>query len=344
MAFDPVPYFVGGGAQHSAEVMRTLAYLATGGLEGIIGPLDFRTIQDTPPSGNVLVTPGGGVAVSKYPGVTQQSYIFRNLQDGPVAITPTGVGVTRSDLIIARVRDPSVSTSGDANPPSIPNGPYVWPEVVPNVPNTTRSVHQLAVPIGATAITLARIDIPANTAAITQAMIKDLRSLANSATKPQPCPEAEGSVEAEAILFRNIMKCGGSTLATGQTAFVNWPSEAAWTNVVIPKWCTQIAFFVLMNPQVANGDMWGDWRLTFDGVPTSVTDMDVNFEFGPGPVREVFLLGGVYTVPSSQRGKKVTVRSQAKMNDPALHPGSVVADTKTYVRVELDFLGVPSLS
>lgn len=346
MSFDPVPYFVGGGAEHSAEIMRTLAYLATGGQEGIIGPLDLRVVQDSPPGGSVLVMPGAGVVVSKYPNIVSESYILRNRVATALPVTATGAGAGRSDLVIARVLDPHVSTSGDPNPPSIANGPYVEPQIISNVPNTTKSVHQITPALGYTAITLARIDIPVNTGTITQAMIKDLRSVANSATRPQPAPEAEGSDEAAAILFKNIVKCGGSQLTGSQTSYQNWPSEAVWTGVQIPKWCTHVAFFALVNPRVDDGDITADWRLTFDGVGTSTTQIDVNYEadLWNAPMRDVHMLGGVYTVPTNQRGTAVTVRSQAK-SQSALLPGKLIADNVgCHIRVELEFLGVPTES
>jgi hypothetical protein len=293
----------------------------------------------------VLIRPGAGVAVSKYPQVGQQSYVFRNMTDTAVPVTPTGASAGRSDLLIARVRDPSVSTSGDPAPTSIPNGPYIMPHVVSNVPNTTKSVHQITPSPGFTGITLARLDIPANTAAITQAMIKDLRSTATKATPPQPAPEAEGTNEAEAVLYRNMVKCNGSALQDENLTYINWPSEAVWNNVLIPKWCTHIAFFCIMNPTIDDGDFFGRWRLDIGGVATSEAELNWNYEADKynKSMREVAIHGGTYVVPAAQRGKTVTIRSQAK-SDNINYNSIILADARTYFRIELDFLQVPALS
>lgn len=344
MAFDPVPFFVGGGAEHSAEVMRLMAWIATGGQEGVFGPLDLCVTQDSPPSGSVSILPGAGVMVSKYPSIVQQSYLFRGTTATLVPITATPAGTGRSDLVVARVLDPHVSTSGDANPASIANGPYIVPYVVPNVPNTTKSVHQVTPALGYTAITLARLDIPANTATITAAMIKNLRTTVNPAFgKAVPAPEAEGSDEGEVNLWKRTTPCvGGAVLGRYQTTYTNWPAEANW-NIRIPKWCTEIEYFGVLPPRVT-GSVWGAFRLTFDGVASSENTFDANVRNSPGPEDRTFVIGGKYTVPIAQRGKTVNVRLQGKMYNPASHDGTLVAHAGCYFRLELDFLGTPSTS
>jgi hypothetical protein len=100
-----------------------------------------------------------------------------------------------------------------------------------------------------------------------------------------------------------------------------------------------------MNPAIDDGDFFGRWRLDIGGVSTTVSELNWNYESDKynKAMREVAMLGGTYTVPAGQRGKMVTVRSQA-ISDNINYASVIRADSRTYMRVELDFLQVPSLS
>lgn len=168
-----VPWFIGGGAEHQPELVRSLLYVATGGAEGVGGVNDCKVRATPTPSGSVLVGAGTAVALNRYPGGNaQQSYMDLNPGDDTRSVGPTS-GSARSDLVVARVDDRQY---GGSVPASVKDGPYFRTEIIPGVPASTRKFSQLG--LSYPAIELARIDIPASTANITDGMIVDLRSLA----------------------------------------------------------------------------------------------------------------------------------------------------------------------
>lgn len=169
MALDTVPWMVAGGAVHSAEVGRTLAYVASNGQSGVTQTNDFLVRALSTPGTSVRVAPGSAALVNTYAGQTGQSYIARNTSDENVGITQTGPQA-RSDMLVLRIDDPQYG--GTSPEVSVEEGPYVRLSIIPNVGPIA-----VAIPSGTPypAIPLARIDIPANTGTITQAMIKDLR-------------------------------------------------------------------------------------------------------------------------------------------------------------------------
>lgn len=164
--FDGVPWMVGGGAKHSANIGRVLAYAATSGGEGVIAPNDLRVSPSSTPDAFVHVGVGAVAIPNRYGNARSESYIARASDVSDIRVGSTGSSA-RSDLIIARVRDPQY---GMPAPASVADGPYIFPEIVPGVPAGIISAKALglAEPIYG----LARIDIPANTTTITEGMIR----------------------------------------------------------------------------------------------------------------------------------------------------------------------------
>lgn len=164
---------------HSPEVARVLAYAATNGNEGIITASDLKVTATGTPSGSVQVAVGAGVIRNRAVGGSLQSYIGRMPTGDTVAVSPTTSSGKRSDLVVLQVEDPYMSGEPWQAPTDPTVGPYVFLRVIPNVPAGTTDLHNVSGYAGRSAITLARIDIPVSTATITNAMITDLRTLAN---------------------------------------------------------------------------------------------------------------------------------------------------------------------
>lgn len=171
MAFEPHPWFIGlEGVEHSAEVARMLAWAATNGASGIITPKDLKVVAQSVPSDSVVIRPGGFVVESKFAGASQQSYVERAPTSTTLEVPATGSsgGVTR--YVVARITDPDYPGGGTI--PPVPNdGVYSAPYLVSSLSSSR------------TEIPLAKIVQPANTAAITNAMITDLREMANPREK-----------------------------------------------------------------------------------------------------------------------------------------------------------------
>ena len=173
MALDPVPWFVGAGARHSAAAARNLAWNATGGNTGVATPTSMQVRQTSTPGGNVQIMPGGCVIESTYQGALQQSYTMRNASATNVAIPPNTTSSNRTHYVTAEVNDPTYAGS---NPPSVEDGPYN----AFRVRSSRQSVHPEHL--------LAKIVVPPNTSVITDAMIEDMRELANPREKTIVAP------------------------------------------------------------------------------------------------------------------------------------------------------------
>lgn len=162
MALENAPWAVD-GAKHSAAVARTLAYASTSGAEGIVEPADLHVRATQTPSGSVRVAPGGIAILNRAPNGGQQTYTARNVSETLVEVQPTGSGGGRTDYVWAHIIDPEYGGQFPENPQT---AQYFF---------LTASAAQ---PEGNGWYRLARIDIPASTATITQAMITDLREVA----------------------------------------------------------------------------------------------------------------------------------------------------------------------
>lgn len=287
MAWDSVPWFVGGGAQHSPEVARLLAYGAFRGNEGIFGPLDLQVKATTVPGSTVTIDPGACTIITRSTGEAYQTYVGRLASQDATTISATG-GSARSDLIIARVEDPYAPGEPWSDPADPTVGPYIFTRRIPGVPNTTTDVASLG--LGYSAIPLARIDIPASTGTITQAMIKDLRKVAN--------PRRERGLDALNL---------GSTVTLTNTSGVEFPSGAHWS-IAIPAWATQCKIVATWSNVVASGSSPAGSMWVTVG---SVTSQSVGFGgSGAGTV----ICGDTIAIPAAMRGTTQTATLVGHVN------------------------------
>lgn len=329
MAFDPVPWLVEGGAEHSARLARTMIYYFTGGQEGILNSESLRVQALDVPGSKVRIMPGVATIKNRALGSPNECYMMRAGEESPVDITATGSGGSRTDLIVARVENPHISGEPWQLPSDSAVGPYVFPRVISNVPAGIRTVHELD--LGYSAISLAKVTIPANTATITNAMITDLRSICNPITGPMGPPGPPGAPGAQGEPGQDAPDEGsdpcptyhchgdgddgdngsGDPCPTSGSEWWNWPANATWT-ISIPSWATHLDVDVWMTGvQLRVGSLSGIMRLLLGGVP--------QFEFPwradyPGGTVRLGITGGrkdVY-IPPGNRGKTFYVQWQAK--------------------------------
>lgn len=226
MALDPVPYLVGGGAEHSPEVVRQALYDSTGGAEGISSVGALKVQAQATPNGTVRVAPGGALLNNRYAGGTGQSYSARNASQTSVPVSATGSSGGRTDAVILRILDPQY----EGQPPADPNAFQYTRLVTVTAPAGITDISQLGLTYPA--ILLARITIPANTGAITNAMITDLRTVAQprqrTVMRALQLTGSQGSV----------LSSAGDYPVGGQT----WPieTETAWGEIPIPSWATHM--------------------------------------------------------------------------------------------------------
>lgn len=223
MPIEDTPWFIGAsGVQHPAEVARAVAYAATGGTSGVIGQTDCKIAATATPSNRVVVYPGAASIVSNYSGATAQAYVgVVRIQDH-ITIDPTTSSGPRSDLIVAQITDPQYGATGfDPNNPN--DFKFFNLAVVKGVAAGTKKLYSQT-----PAIALARIDIPASTATITNAMITDLRQMA---------------VRRSDIQLRTYFPGNDQVMSTG--SYSAWGGLIAWFDV--PRWATQAHFTTTMS-------------------------------------------------------------------------------------------------
>lgn len=165
MAFQPAPWVID-GATTDAIIARLQLQAGTRSQSGVIGATDLQVTALPVPGQQVQIASGGLVAVGQE-AQWQGSYFAYNVGTISLTIQPTGA-TARSDLIVARIEDPTVSGSPWSHNPA--TDPLVYAVVLSGVSSTAT-----AMPPGQTGVPLARIDLPANTSAVTQAMIHNLR-------------------------------------------------------------------------------------------------------------------------------------------------------------------------
>lgn len=237
MALENAPWAVD-GAKHSAAVARTLAYASTSGAEGIVEPADLRVRATQTPSGSVRVAPGGIAILNRAPNGGQQTYTARNVSETLVEVQPTGSGGGRTDYVWAHIIDPEYGGQFPENPQT---AQYFF---------LTASAAQ---PEGNGWYRLARIDIPASTATITQAMITDLREVANPRTLDVWRPRASVREDTE-------------ELTAYQDGDGEWfPNAGGEQQVFIPEWATRVQIAATwMGVRIAKGkNGWGEYWVEF---------------------------------------------------------------------------------
>ena len=305
MALDPVPWFIGGAAEHSAEAARNIAWNATSGRTGVSTTTSLRVTALATAGGGVRIAPGGASVESTYAGATQQSYTVRNDASTTVSVPANTGSSTITRYVIVEVNDPQYAGAAPSNPV---DGPYNFFRVVSSLP----TVHPY--------VRLATLRIPPSTSVITNAMITDDRAL----VAPR---------RAEVVHARpRVSSDGGAGSQSELTAMLpgrgEWfPGGAGFSNeftATVPTWATRMIIepawlSVRMNGTNSWGRFWmeyGDERNTSGKWPTS-EGVDQEYEFKTqtftwdmnetGVVyRTNWMLADNRVVPARIRGKELT--------------------------------------
>lgn len=329
MPLDSVPWFVGGGAQHSPEVARTLAYAATGGKQGIVSPSDLKVTATAVPGGTVQVSVGAAVIPSRNSTGANQSYIARMNTADTAAIAATSSSGGRSDLVVIQIEDPFVSGEPWQDPSDPTVGPYVFTRVISNVPAGTTDLNDVSGYGGRTAITLARIDIPASTGTITNAMITDLRDLAN--------PRSERQIVSRTPSDYYV------TFATG--VWKPFPNDVI-SGLVVPKWATHAVVRAETTMRYISGNAYGKFQ-GFMGPAgqqdnsTLFTDFVIDStDSSAGSYRQPFIMpsNGYFAIPSSMRGKPVQISGRVQPNSSTNDGARIGTSPADYMFADVTFL------
>jgi hypothetical protein len=298
------PMMVTGGT-HPARTMRMMIRDLSRGSQGVTEYNDLKVTQ--------LLTPGAGVQVADGSGIVrgaawgQGSYTQYNVGSATVPIAPTGASA-RTDLVVLRVEDPEYE--GTRNPATDDIGYFT---VVSNVSATATQP-----PAGMTAIPLARISIPANTATVTNAMITDLRTIANPRRSRQ---------------IYIASPPGDQNWTGNKGAWAAWPPAAKWS-IDVPPWA--VTARIIMNiaaVQVMTGSIWGQVAFQLG----TVQGQSINIDTGKsdGSERINMISGDTLAVPAAMRG--TTVNLQSILSFTADQPGILQADAATTAIADVEF-------
>lgn len=323
MSFDPVPWAIS-GSQLDTYVMREMAHFATRGAIGIQLPAHGKVTATGTPSGNVNIAAGGLVIPNVQAAAIGrgESYVGRIASDTLVAVSPTS-GAGRSDLIIATIQDPDFSPW---NPYTLPNdikfGPYFYPQRVSGVSPSTTQASQV---ISYSAYALARIDIPPNTTNITNAMIVDLRALAQPRTG--------------FAMAAHIGPASTDYLTTAQTAWRNWPTDGL--SVALPPWATHCMASIRLNQVQASGAGNFNSAVNIGGIRGISTNFDYNGALPtvvPGAVEgipmEIFADIDIRSIA----GSTVTITPEAQRTFATTALGQLWMDARQQIIYDLRFV------
>lgn len=328
MALDPVPFVIGGEAEHGPDVFRQALYQATGGKQGVSAPGDLKvTALDIPGSG-VQIAGGGGTILNRV--APQQSYGVRNptadLESIPL-VPPAGSGGGRSHLVICRVDNPYVD--GNAQSPADPvHGPYNKFDIIPDVPAGTRLLQELDQYKGISAIELARIDLPKSTGTVTPATITDLRQL----TTPRTLPVRVSGTPTDYYV----------TMATGQ--WKPFP-EKPITGLQVPDWATHAIISLETAMKYLEGNAYGNFRGFFGPAGAQATanlfaTQGIDATTGGGAYRQPFIApsNDAFPIPKALRGTTVQLTGLVQPNSAANNGARIGTAAADYYFADVTFI------
>ena len=321
MAMERVPYLVGGGFEHSAEVMRAMLAASTSGAEGIVNAGDFKVQPLSVPGTSVRVAPGNALIRNSYGGGQAQTYACRAGSETEVPIEATGSAGSRTDLIVARIDDPTYQ-GGSFDPLTFEAARF---EVIQGVPASTKTVAGLGLTYPA--IALARVTLPASTGTVTAGMITDLRQIA--------LPRVQRHLFTHNLSNEETDTIGGP---------VGDPMGEAWPNVFwnfsVPSWAARVRVRAILGGvrvEEKSPNNFGQLFVRFGTVPNGFSTQMGRWDnsMAGGITRQTFMVADDRTVPTSFRGTDSrayirATRTNSNSNTPRL-------DTFSSISLDLEF-------
>ncbi|MFF8250072.1 hypothetical protein [Streptomyces griseus] len=299
------------GATHPAQQFRNLVSDLARDNEGVTRGTDLKVTQLSTPGSSVQVSSGTGLVRGRYTAY-QGTYAVMNVGSTNVAIAPTG-GSSRSDMLIIRVEDKEYE--GNIDPTT---GEVNYFQIISNVSSSAT-----AIPDGRTGIPLARIDIPASTSTITNAMIKDIRQVANPRRDRQ---------------LLTFSPAGTSTSISNSNGTFAYFSTAPGWNIAIPAWATVVRVRVdIAQIKYSVAAFIGQLRATFGA---SLTLQPVILDDNQTAIRRaVAVVADTLTIPDAYRGSTQLLRPQA--TGTTGNTGTVAVDGSSTLIADIEFFEGP---
>ncbi|MFD7769864.1 hypothetical protein [Streptomyces sp. NPDC059787] len=298
------PMMVNGGT-HPARTMRMMIRDLSRGSQGVTEYNDLKVTQQTTPGAGVQVGDGSGVVRGASWG--QGSYTQYNVGTALVDIAPTEA-TPRTDMVVLRILDPEYE--GSLDPATNDIGFF---DVVSNVSATATTV-----PAGMTAIPLARVTQPENCATITNAMITDLRRIANPRRERQ---------------LYTAFPSSASRLTYQDAQWRNWPAQARWS-IYVPPWAVSAkAVTTIAGLRLDTADVYAHMQQVFGTVLGQDTHIDD--DQGANTRRNTVVLADSLVIPSAMRGTTQNLYLQTAMQKS--ESGNLQVDGGTSLIADVEF-------
>lgn len=296
------------GARVPGSMLRMFAWVATSGAAGVVTPEDFKVSALPTPGGAVSINAGGAVIPTRFGNATkQQSYIVANDQAFNLTVPAAGAA-GRTDYVIVTISDPEYTGQ-------VPTDPLdaLYCEVV----------RVSSLPAGVPYLALARINMPANTATITDAMITDMREVA--------VPRRQrDTLERVVTSPQNL---------TG-TTYVDFPSQSS-IQVSIPEWASKaIIRCDLLETITQTNNVDGEMVLMLGNQPAYTNARRFDEVWAGSTARQDHTIVASFTIPQAMRGTSQPLRIRARKIGGS---GLLRADTYTQVIYDVEFLEIASL-
>ncbi|WP_324787018.1 hypothetical protein [Streptomyces sp. H51] len=299
------PPMMTNGGTHPARTMRMMIRDLSRGAQGVTEYNDLRVSQQTTPGAGVQISDGSGIVRGAAWG--QGSYTQYNVGTALVSIAPTGA-TPRTDMVVLRVLDPEYE--GSLNPATDDIGFF---DVVSNV-----SAAATQPPSGMTAIPLARIALPVNCATVTDAMITDLRRIAN--------PRRE----------RQLYTAFPSALAQltySDNQWHRWPGAANWS-IVVPSWAVSAKIVTtIAGLRLTTANVYAHMQQCFGTVTGQDTAIDD--DQGTGTRRNTVVIADSMAIPWQMRGSSQNLYLQTYMSRS--DTGNLGVDGSTSLIADVEF-------
>ncbi|MFI7315686.1 hypothetical protein [Streptomyces venezuelae] len=298
------------GADHSARAMRLMIRDLARGRQGVAGGEDLKVRPLETPGPGVRVGDGSALIHGARPW--QGAYTQSNIGDTVVDVPPTGP-VARTDLLVLRIEDPEFE--GDRDPRRQEIGYF---DLIQNIgAQDTAALREM------TAIPLARLTIPRNTATITAEMITDLRRLAN--------PRTERTL-------RTVHPTTTEKVPPKHGQWAAWPKEAAW-ELDVPAWATEAAIVVTLSGLRAEaGSVYAELRTRLGQRAAKPTVVD---DDGTTTRRSSVTLADTLAVPPAYRGTRQHLAVEINQNDK-YGDGDLTVAKGTTVTLDVAFTEGPA--
>ncbi|MFJ1993070.1 hypothetical protein [Streptomyces asiaticus] len=316
MALNPTPIATT-GAMHTAQQFRMMIRDLSRANEGITEGDHLKVTALATPGGGVQIADGSAVIIGRVSSV-QGSYSAYNIGvDTSVTIAPTG-GSSRSDMVILRVEDPEYEGTRDPA-----TDPIVFFEVVSNVSSSATTV-----PSGYSAIPLARIDIPASTATITNSMIKDIRRVANP--------------RRDRILYPYYAQDPLVEISGTSETWKTHPNLTMAT-IAVPSWATTAKIvFTVSGVRLADGNIWGNFRFMLGSIEAAQyvgIDDNQGAAARRNTVQMVETIDLTTTAGAAMRGTNQPFYS--RMRTRSSNAGKIGVDATTTFNIDVEFTEGP---